>query len=328
MCSVSVPDRRPPSAPQPAATLPRKLFFRARKRWPPGQLKPPKPPQNNAFCLFVMSLPTRSTVREIRELMGSPSLLDDDDRHALVELARPRAVGERSAPSTNQATSFRPVSPSVDDLLKQEDNLCACESPSLGIIHPSAMRRSEDLKRKREEVRMTISNCKRASRMARPAEPSADTLAKMNALLEARLTSFYSTGMRLYEPQEQRVFCLPSSSGGKGPSVRVETGDADRDASAQAKANHMLSIHVRSLENDMREPSWLLDATSSCPKVYGRLAASAIRSNAVNSSVTNREKTQGAANQVRDYTRHIPSPSLSSHCPPPPGSPLHHSSRV
>lgn len=265
-----------------------------------------------------MSLPTRSTVREIRELMGSPSLLDDDDRQTLVELARPRAIRGRSAPSTSQASSFRPVSPSVDDLLKQEPDLCACESPSLGIIHPSAMKRSEDLKRKREEVRMTISNCKRASRMARPAEPSTETLVKMNALLEARLTSLYCAGLRLYEPQEQRVFCLPSSSGGKGPSVRVETGDADRDASAQAKANHMLSIHVRSVENDMREPSWLLDATSSCPKVYGRLAASAIRSNAVNSSVTNREKTQGAANQVRlaslqggDPPLTLPSPSPS-----------------
>jgi hypothetical protein len=248
-----------------------------------------------------MSMPTRSAVREIRELMGSPSLLEHEDRQILVELVRPRPVGERSTLSGNgsQASSFRPVSPSVDDLMHPEANPCACESPSLGIIHPSAMKRSEDLKRKREEVKMTISNCKRASRMARPAEPSAATIGTMNSIMEKSLTNLYTAGMRLYQPAEQRVFSLPSSSGGKGPSVRVETGDADRDASAQAKANHMLSIHVRSLENDTREPSWLMDATSSCPKVYGRLAASAIRSNAVNSSVTNREKTQGAANQVR-----------------------------
>lgn len=248
-----------------------------------------------------MSMPTRSVVREIREIMGSPSLLEHEERQTLVELARPRPIGERSAPSgsASQSSSFRPVSPSVDDLRHPEPNPCACESPSLGIIHPYAMKRSEDLKRKREEVKMTISNCKRASRMARPAEPSAATAVKMNALVEQSLTNLYSAGLRLYQPAEQRVFSLPSSSGGKGPSVRVETGDADRDASSQARANHMLSIHVRSLENDTREPSWLLDATSSCPKVYGRLAASAIRSNAVNSSVTNREKTQGAANQVR-----------------------------
>ena len=269
-------------APQPETRLPRKQFY--------NHLNPAA---QQHVCFRIMSLPTRSTVREIRELMGSPSLLEAEDRHRMFELVRPRAEEREERDS-----GFRPVSPSVDELLKQEANLCACESPSLGIIHPSAMKRSEELKRKREAVKMTVSNCKRVSRMARPAEPSADVVVKMNALVDSALTHLYGARMKLYNPTEQRVFSLPSSSGGKGPSVRVETGDADRDASAQAKANHMLSIHVRSLESDTGEPSWLMDTTSSCPKVYGRLAASAIRSNAVNSSVTNREKTQGAANQT------------------------------
>jgi hypothetical protein len=224
--------------------------------------------------------------------MGSPSLLDEEQRKHVLQSFQPV-----DAPRGQNV--FRPVSPSLVEMLNLSPEASPCSSPSLGVIHPDALKRSEALKRKREEIKMTVAICKRASRMARPAEPSQDTLAEMNDVLETSVQSLYGAGLRLFSHVEQRAFSTPSNSGGKGPSVRVETGNSDRDASAQAKANHMMSIHVRSLENDSGEPSWLVDATNSCPKVYGRLAASAIKNNAVNSSVTNREKTQGAANQVR-----------------------------
>ena len=62
----------------------------------------------------------------------------------------------------------------------------------------------------------------------------------------------------------------------------------------------MVAIKSRCVGSSTHEPTWLLDMQSNCPSMYGRLAAAAIKSNAVNSSVTKREKTQGAANQVRD----------------------------
>ena len=243
--------------------------------------------------------------------MGSPSLLAVEERELFsrpVQAAHPTPNGEGGSSAVRSKTyssDFRPISPSLVDFFSDEPFTCACESPSLLRINPSASKRSEELKRKRNE-NMTVSNCKRASRMARPAEPSSSFIVVMNEIIESALTDLYSSGLSLLQPAETRVFSVPTASGGKGPSVRVNTGDLSRDETVQAKALHMLTIHVRSLENDTGEPSWLLDTTNSCPKAYGRLAASAIRSNAVNSSVTNREKTQGAANQVRAYIGHIP----------------------
>lgn len=66
----------------------------------------------------------------------------------------------------------------------------------------------------------------------------------------------------------------------------------------------MVSIKSRHVDTNNQEPPWLMDARNACPQMYGRLAANAIKSNAVNSSVTKRSKTQGAANQVRAHTGH------------------------
>ena len=238
--------------------------------------------------------------------MVSPSLFAVEERERFgctVQAVQPISKTKRPdsvASSARNSSDFRPISPSLIDF-SEEPITSACESPSLLTINSSESKRSEELKRKRSQF-MTISTCKRVSRMARPAEPSSSLISVMNDTIEATLTDLYSAGLALLQPVETRVFSVPAASGGKGPSVRVNTGDVGLDETAQQKAHHMMSIHGRSLENDTGEPSWLLDTTSSCPKAYGRLAASAIRSNAVNSSVTNREKTQGAANQVSFFS--------------------------
>ena len=74
----------------------------------------------------------------------------------------------------------------------------------------------------------------------------------------------------------------------------------------------MVSIKSRHVESNNQEPTWLMDMQNSCPQMYGRLAANAIKSNAVNSSVIKREKTQGAANQVCSHRTHS-SPRLGPH---------------
>lgn len=73
----------------------------------------------------------------------------------------------------------------------------------------------------------------------------------------------------------------------------------------------MVSIKSRHVGSGNQEPTWLLDMQNACPVMFGKLAAAAIKSNAVNSSVTQRSKTQGAANQVR----HV-------YCTCTPGTPL------
>lgn len=90
-------------------------------------------------------------------------------------------------------------------------------------------------------------------------------------------------------------FKLNNASTGKGPAVRVETGE---NKTTQAKMNHITSIKSQHVASWGHDPTWLLNMQAGAPQMYGRLAANAIKSNAVNSSVTKREKTQGAANQT------------------------------
>ncbi len=82
----------------------------------------------------------------------------------------------------------------------------------------------------------------------------------------------------------------------------------------------MVAIKSRHVGSGNQDPTWLLDMQNACPVMFGKLAAMAIKrcactlcylsvqtshahffpcSNAVNASVTQRSKTQGAANQVR-----------------------------
>ena len=191
-----------------------------------------------------------------------------------------------------------------------------CASPSLGLIPPEAMKNAtlpfKEARAGKASARMTTAVCRRASRMARPSEPSLEAQRVAAAHVFADESVMREAGMERISYDDMQRFRLNAASTGKGPAVKADTGNPEKDAVAQAKINHMVSIKSRHVESNNQEPTWLMDMQNSCPQMYGRLAANAIKSNAVNSSVIKREKTQGAANQVCSHRTHS-SPRFGPH---------------
>ena len=202
---------------------------------------------------------------------------------------------------------FRPLSPSLElaELLPSP-RASPCNSPSLGLIPAAAMARPHPppviLRGHASKARMTTAVCKRASRMARPSDPSTDTAAEAQRIVVLHEHSLREQGReRVIGEVTPQPFKLSVASTGKGPAVRVDTGDAAADAAAQATMNHVRSFHAtplytpsthmltrvpcpqmvsiksRHVESGTHEPTWLLDIQSSCPQMYGRLAANAIK---------------------------------------------------
>ena len=223
---------------------------------------------------------------------------------------------------------FRPVSsPSleIEELMPSpRGSPTGRGTPSLGLIPETVMQRAVDAYKATTasasgKAKMTTASCKRASRMARPSEPSESAMAVAHQAIMDKEHAIRSKGREKVSGNDTLRFKLANASTGKGPAVRADSLDATDQASAQAKMNHvrctfrtcftipsntsrmcvqMVSIKSRSVDSGNQEPSWLINHQNTCPQMYGRLAASAIKSNAVNSSVTKREKTQGAANQT------------------------------
>ena len=311
----------------------------------------------------------------------SPSLVLNEPS-ARMGLQSPSLGSAASVPDNH----FRPVSPSlyIPELMPSP-TASPCASPSLGLIPEEAMRRAAEMQAQQNNhartdrsarrpakntTRMTTAVCKRASRMARPSEPSEAALLEADREINATEDAMRRAGLEKLTLDEISLFKHTAPSTGKGPAVRAGTGDAESDVAAQAVMNHvrcfrllfcscasthaalpltlcfhsrcdplppslaqMVSIKSRRVDTNNQEPSWLMDVHNACPHMYGRLAANAIKryahhplpcrfpmpipdthtlacSNAVNSSVTKRAKTQGAANQVRLHgTR--PAPRLS-----------------
>jgi hypothetical protein len=96
------------------------------------------------------------------------------------------------------------------------------------------------------------------------------------------------------EHDDQSRFKLNSVQVSKGPAVVTVTGDS----AAQKRLNHLIALKSRSVDTNSQSPPWLLGAASYVPSKFSLLASSAIRANAVNSSVTTRTSSQGAANQT------------------------------
>ena len=91
--------------------------------------------------------------------------------------------------------------------------------------------------------------------------------------------------------------------------VRIQNGEASKyrhvsggskgleraaKAEDQAKTNHLASLKARGVDND-QEASYLL-AGFLGEKCYDRLAADALRTNAVHASILRRRDTQGVRN--------------------------------
>lgn len=202
----------------------------------------------------------------------------------------------------------------------------AAEAPA---AEPQPVRADRSGRASKSAARMTTAVCKRASRMARPSEPSEVALVAAERLVNDAEDAMRFAGLVKRSTDDTYVFKHTAPSTGKGPAVRAGAGEGESDAAAQAMMNHvrkapffallfhptlsltcaivsfsrcvshkMVSIKSRRVDTNNQEPSWLIDVHNTCPHMYGRLAANAIKSNAVNSSVTKRAKTQGAANQV------------------------------
>lgn len=213
---------------------------------------------------------------------------------------------------------------------------------------------------------MTTAICKRASRMARPAEPSSEAMVAAVAIVNARETVLRERGLERIAAAAGERFKLAGASTGKGPAVKADTGDADADITAQATMNQCAPClkhcdrhssadphELRSLFGQygspqkpprrLRQPRTHLAAGHAqrvprhvwqagggghqeVPCLGNRIERAICfhsltidylsfpRSNAVNASVTQRSKTQGAANQVRDHFCSLTPPYSSSLC--------------
>ena len=147
---------------------------------------------------------------------------------------------------------------------------------------------AQERKKKLKMVRATFP---RASRAARASDPSQEATSKAQEILYKKLRSMKDAGMERAEKQTSSVRLGRSNGGGKGPNIVAV------DASLQNKLNHLVSLKSKDLESTNVEPPFVLGGFVA-PMLYDRLAEASLRSNAVNSSVTNRKKTEGAASQT------------------------------
>ena len=134
-------------------------------------------------------------------------------------------------------------------------------------------------------------DCIRASRAARPGDQTIRSRAESRAVVSHTESELKSLGLTLLLPRggdisAKKLNELNAHSAVKGPSVRASS------LSEQSALNHLVQLHGRTIDSSNSEPSWLLHGLSST-QCYDRLAESALRSNAVNSSVTKRRVTQG-----------------------------------
>ena len=135
---------------------------------------------------------------------------------------------------------------------------------------------------------MVRANCERASRAARASDPDAKARAKAAEIVAKKLHQFAVEGIEaapLRDGHAVRGHRSNSAAGGKGPGVRTQYCD-------QARMNHLASLKAKDVDANNAEPTFLLGGFTA-PMMWDRLAESLLKSNAVNSSVLGRKKTQG-----------------------------------
>lgn len=137
--------------------------------------------------------------------------------------------------------------------------------------------------------------------MARPAEPSPQARHDAQQRVHQIESALRARGFELVTGDgDVAKYKLSGPATGKGPAIRAASGDAD----LQATINHVTTIKGKNVASACNDAMCLLNENQA-GLCYGRLAAVAMQTNAVNSSVTNRGKTQGAANQVYAAQLHM-----------------------
>ena len=133
--------------------------------------------------------------------------------------------------------------------------------------------------------------CKRASRAARPSEPSDQAREVCRDLVHAREGELKGAGRTKLQADDLLRYRAGGASGGKGPAIRAQVEQE------QAKMNHVAQLKARNVETYNNEASFLLWGNTA-EQCYDKLAESALRANAGNSCVTKRQPTQGAGFQT------------------------------
>lgn len=88
-------------------------------------------------------------------------------------------------------------------------------------------------------VSMTTAVCKRASRMARPAEPSEAAMRAAVTVVCKRENELLERGLQRMAVTVCERFKMTGPATGKGPAVKADTGDANADIAAQSVMNHV-----------------------------------------------------------------------------------------
>ena len=139
-------------------------------------------------------------------------------------------------------------------------------------------------------VRFNRAPCKRASRAARPSEPSQVSRSVCMQLIQTREVELKRGGRTRLAADDIIRYRSGSASGGRGPSVRAQVENE------QARMNHLAALKARNVESYNTEASFLLWGNTS-EQCYDKLAESALRANAGGAAITKRKDTQGAAFQ-------------------------------
>ena len=186
------------------------------------------------------------------------------------------------------ADSNTPLSPSlhpkfkngfvIDSESSQEDGLCE--------QNPTAPPFGEH--KAKTSTSKTVSCYKRASRMARASSACENIYSAGYQLVFATLREIKEKGLERAPTQTSKF--VRSLHVNRGPGLRVSARD-------QMRMNHLASLKSKDVDACNTEPAFLLGGYTA-PILHDRLAENALKSNAVNSSVLGRKKTQGAANQT------------------------------
>ena len=149
----------------------------------------------------------------------------------------------------------------------------------------------------RRNERFHTASSQRASRRARAEEPSDEIKLESERAVAAERDRLLAAGLTLVAAdgtEGRRHRTAGASAAGKGPALRAAT----TDRAVQARLSHLASLKCRSTMASELAPPWLLGNSTTAPPKFSLLVASQIRVNAVGSSVLERTKTQGAANQT------------------------------
>ena len=179
-----------------------------------------------------------------------------------------------------------PHSPSASMAHEEEASSTTLTDTTIPLLQ-SDRDRDNDTHGSVSSVPMKKANCQRASRAARAENPSSEATMQAYNLMYMKFQAIKHAKIERApkETQAFKSFKPASSSGGKGAAVRTSH-------ESQGKMNHLASLKAKDVNTNNTEPAFLLGGFTA-PLLWDRLAENSLRSNAVNSSVMNRKKTQG-----------------------------------